>query len=162
MEKPVTIDGKEYASWSEWSNSPEHQEFLKSVKEAQDAYAQQAAEKFNALPSEEQLQMFYQIVKNIHQAELIDQGSYRHAIYNVFGFGYDAYTLGMDCGYMDLHNAIYSDEELKESLEKIFGLLNVEYDRKLFDRAMNILRYGCDKTGTSLRYRQLTLDLTWG
>jgi hypothetical protein len=37
---------------------------------------------------------------------MIDKGTYRYVLYDVFDFGPDAYSVGMECGYMDLHNAI--------------------------------------------------------
>tara|TARA_B110000285_G_scaffold71230_1_gene82043 strand:+ start:2888 stop:3031 length:144 start_codon:yes stop_codon:yes gene_type:complete len=40
-----------------------------------------------------------------------DQGSYRYALYNVFGFAPNMYTQGMHCGYFDLHNALVIDED---------------------------------------------------
>ena len=36
-----------------------------------------------------------------------DKGSYRYALYEVFGFEADSYIVGMDCGYLDLHNALF-------------------------------------------------------
>lgn len=32
-------------------------------------------------------------------------------LYDIFGFEADAYALGMDCGYMALHNSIKTEEE---------------------------------------------------
>ena len=55
---------------------------------------------------------FYAVIKRMHTAEIKDQGSYRYALYNVFGFAPNMYTQGMDCGYFDLHNAF------SESLDK--------------------------------------------
>ena len=39
------------------------------------------------------------------------KGSYRHALYSVFGFDPGMYSDGMDCGYMALHNAICDGED---------------------------------------------------
>lgn len=162
MDKEIAIGDKTYASWSEWTRSAEYQEYLQTLEEAKKRYEEEAAAKFKGLPYEEQLQMFFHVVKTMHQAEIVDQGSYRHALYDCFGFDTDSYALGMDCGYMDLHNAIHADSALEEGLEKVFDLLGVDYDRKLFKKALDILLYGFSNEGLSFRHKQLTLDLTWG
>lgn len=66
---------------------------------------------WNALPYEAQLDLFCAVVRRIHQAELVDKGSYRHTLYQVFKFDVDAYVRGMDCGYLALHNAIEVKDE---------------------------------------------------
>jgi len=67
---------------------------------------------WNGLSEAEREDAFYAVVKRIHTSELKDGGSYRHALYDVFGFGPNMYTSGMDCGFMALHNAIFDGEEL--------------------------------------------------
>jgi hypothetical protein len=69
---------------------------------------------WNGLTEEEREDAFYAVVKRIHKAELQDRGTYRWALYDVFGFDPGMYMRGMDCGYMALHNAIGDGEELVE------------------------------------------------
>lgn len=64
-----------------------------------------------ALPYDDKLRAFYSVVKRIHDGDIKQQGSYRYVLYDIFGFGPDAYGIGMECGYMTLHNAIKTDEE---------------------------------------------------
>ena len=66
---------------------------------------------WNGLTEEEREDAFYAVVKRIHKAELQDRGTYRYALYNVFGFDPGMYMKGMDCGYMALHNAVGDGEE---------------------------------------------------
>jgi hypothetical protein len=66
---------------------------------------------WNGLTEEEREDAFYAVVKRIHQAELKDKGTYRYALYNVFGFDGGMYMRGMDCGYMAIHNAIGDGED---------------------------------------------------
>ena len=61
---------------------------------------------WNGLTEKERQDAFYAVCKRIYQGEIIDQGSYRYILYNVFGFGPDMYGAGMDCGYMEIHNYI--------------------------------------------------------
>ena len=67
----------------------------------------------NHLTEKEREDAFYAVVKRIHRAELQDRGTYRYALYDVFGFDPGMYARGMDCGYMALHNAIYDGEDLQ-------------------------------------------------
>jgi hypothetical protein len=69
-------------------------------------YEKDCEEYWNNLPQEDQLKAFYSVVKRIYKGEIEDEGSYRHVLYGVFGFGLEAYVIGMECGYMDIHNAI--------------------------------------------------------
>lgn len=81
---------------------------------AAEAEYQQLCEDFwQSLSMEQQLQAFHSVVSRIHRGEIVDQGSYRHVLYEVFGFGPDSYYLGMLCGYMVLHNSIFTAEDLK-------------------------------------------------
>jgi len=65
---------------------------------------------WDSLTQKEREDAFYAVVKRIYKAELEDKGSYRYALYDVFGFDGSMYVRGMDCGYMAIHNAIFEDE----------------------------------------------------
>jgi hypothetical protein len=67
---------------------------------------------WNGLSEEEREEAFYAVCKRIHRAELVDRSTYRHALYDVFGFDMGMYGRGMDCGFMAIHNAIFDGEEL--------------------------------------------------
>jgi len=68
--------------------------------------AQEDYDWWNALPDEERLRAFRSVCRRIHQGDITERGSYRHVLYEVFGFDADSYVDGMDCGYMDIHNVI--------------------------------------------------------
>jgi hypothetical protein len=87
-------------------------EVMKEIENEQEAY-------WNSLSKEDQLKAFCAVSRRIHQAEILDQGTYRHALYGVFGFGPESYTQGMDCGYMAIHNSIMPDDH-DEKLLKAF------------------------------------------
>lgn len=61
---------------------------------------------WDSLTLEEQEHAFYAVVKRIYQSEIVDQGSFRWALYDVFNFGPEMYSRAMNCGYLELHNAI--------------------------------------------------------
>lgn len=68
---------------------------------------------WNGLTEEEREDAFYAVIKRMHKAEVEDRGTYRWALYDVFGFDPGMYGRGMDCGYMSLHNIIYDGLELE-------------------------------------------------
>jgi hypothetical protein len=78
---------------------------------AMKAYEAETDTWWESLSYDDKLRAFYSVVKRIHDGDIKQKGSYRYVLYDVFGFGPDAYGLGMECGYMSLHNAIKTDEE---------------------------------------------------
>lgn len=66
---------------------------------------------WDSLTEEEREDAFYAVVKRIHKAEMVDKGTYRWALYDVFRFDAGMYMRGMDCGYMALHNVIGNGED---------------------------------------------------
>ena len=86
--------------------SPMWQELSNMQMLAQKEYEQKVDEYWNSLDYEDQLKAFYAVCKRIYKGDVLDRGTYRYVLYEVFGFKEDAYVLGMDCGYMYLHNSI--------------------------------------------------------
>ena len=86
-------------------------ELGKIMREDRDEYDKEAESWWSNLPYEDRLKAFYSVCKRIHKGDIKDKGSYRYVLYEVFDFGFEAYTLGMNCGYMDIHNSIITDEE---------------------------------------------------
>jgi len=87
---------------ADWLNSEEIQELRKSFNAFE---KQQNAEDdawWDNLDQESRARAFRQITKLMHQAEVKDRGSYRWAIYDVFGLDYGD---GL-AHYMALHNLI--------------------------------------------------------
>lgn len=89
-------------SAGQWINSPE----LKALRQAWCEFEKhQNAEDdawWDSLDCDGKSQAFRQITKLMHKAEVLERGSYRYAIYDVFGLDYgDGLT-----HYMQLHNLI--------------------------------------------------------
>lgn len=79
-----------------------------------EAIAQREADQerfWESLSKEDQLKAFCAVSRRIYQGELVDHGSYRHVLYSIFGFGKEAYSAGMDAGYMAIHNALFPLED---------------------------------------------------
>ena len=81
-------------------------EVSEAYKEGANQYERECDEYWNALSYEERLKAFYSVISRVVKGELEDKGSYRYLLYDVFGFGPDAYTIGMECGFLRLHNSI--------------------------------------------------------
>jgi hypothetical protein len=94
------------------------EEARKAYKESSDAYDKAADDYWDQLSYDDKLMAFYSVVKRIHKAEVEDRGSYRWAIYDVFGFGFDSYSIAYDAGYMDIHNYIYGGIEAEKGEKK--------------------------------------------
>lgn len=98
-----------------WLNSPE----LKELQHAFAAYREQAVKEdamwWEGLSYEDQLKAFRNVCRRIYEGDVKRRGSYRHVLYDVFGFGPDAYADGMDCGYMSIHNFIWQGIEAENA-----------------------------------------------
>ena len=97
---------KKNVDWSDYLASPEHKAFLEELRITRLVYEDDVNTFWKNLSIDDQLKAFYAVVKPIHQGDYVESGSYRYVLYDIFQFGTDAYSLGMDCGYMDLHNTI--------------------------------------------------------
>ena len=95
-------------------NSQEWQDLSNEFNRAMNEIEQHSENKWNALSKEDQLDYFCAVVRRIHKGEVEDSRSYRGVLYDVFGFGPEAYAPAQMAGYLDIHNLIYdSDYEHK-------------------------------------------------
>ena len=81
------------------------------MEKAQRVYEHDNDTWWNGLTEKEREDAFYAVCKRIWKADGIDSGTYRYALYDVFGFDAGMYMQGMDCGYMAIHNAISNGED---------------------------------------------------
>ena len=92
-------------------------------------------EYWNSLSHDEQLKVFCAVSRRIHKGEIVDKGSYRYVLYNVFGFGPEAYARAQCSGYLSLHNAIYDGEQLqnriKDFVTKHMNITNDNLDSQI-------------------------------
>jgi hypothetical protein len=89
-------------------------EIGQEMEKAREEYEKQNEAWWNGLSEQEREDAFYAVCKRIWQADGMDNGTYRYALYEVFGFDPGMYGRGMDCGYMSIHNAIFDGEELQK------------------------------------------------
>jgi hypothetical protein len=146
MSKPFEINGKVYNSYTEWSNSDEHKELLKIEEEVQEQYTKKAKEYYDSLGMDNQLLLFFYITNIIFENYFKDNGSYRGLLYDKFGFGPEAYSLGMDSGMFTLHNSISTPDELEERFQKLMNFLNLELSKEQMISARNYFNQGFDNS----------------
>jgi hypothetical protein len=146
MSKPFEINGKVYNSYTEWSNSDEHKELLKIEEEVQEQYTKKAKEYYDSLGMDNQLLLFFYITNIIFENYFKDNGSYRGLLYDKFGFGPEAYSLGMDSGMFTLHNSISTPDELEERFQKLMNFLNLELSKEDLKSARNYFNQGFDNS----------------
>jgi len=147
MSKSFEVKGKIYNSYTEYSNSDEHKEFLKIEEEALEQYKQKSKECYDSLGMDNQLLLFFYITNVIFENYFKDNGSYRGLLYDKFKFGPEAYSLGMDSGMFTLHNSISTPDENEERFQKLIKFLKLELSKEDLNSARNIFTHGFDNSG---------------
>jgi len=97
-----------------WFDTPESRELAEVFKKISIKNEKDANDFWEGLSYEDKCNAFHAVVSRLHKGEVIDGGSYRYVLYDIFGFDLDMYTRGMDCGYIDLHNSIMTKDEYDE------------------------------------------------
>lgn len=82
-------------------------EISKIFNEAMAEIEKDSEDYWNSLSKEDQLKAFCAISRRIYKGEIEDRGTYRYVLYDVFGFGPEAYAAAQMAGYLSIHNSIY-------------------------------------------------------
>jgi hypothetical protein len=85
-------------------------EVMKKIELEQEDY-------WNSLSKEDQIKCFCAVARRIYQGDIVDKGSYRYVLYQIFGFGPESYAQAQMAGYLSIHNAIYDAEHESKVLE---------------------------------------------
>jgi hypothetical protein len=100
-----------------------NEELMKKLSEASDLFVEVMKELeneqetyWNSLTTEQQLMCFCAISRRIHKGEIEDGGTYRWVLYDVFGFGPEAYAAAQDAGYLAIHNSIMTPDQERKLL----------------------------------------------
>jgi hypothetical protein len=101
-------------------------ETQKIFDEIEKEYDAEANSFWDGLSQDDKQRAFYSVLKRLVQGELRDRGSYRYVLYDVFGFDSDSYFMGMNCGYMELHNSIYTQQEMRELRDRELASKGIE------------------------------------
>lgn len=117
------------------------QEVMDELHETGNAFAKAAAEYqqmansyYSGLEPEEQLWAFCSIVEKLCKGELDEYRSYRGILYDIFGWGPEAYAAAQCAGFLGLHNSIYRFEDLEHVMTSTLKELEITVDpEKLSD-----------------------------
>lgn len=102
-------------SLSNWLNSPGFVELQRAFQEHRECTVREDAEWWEGLSEEDRLRAFRCVCSRIYDGDVRKRGSYRYVLYETFGFGPEAYSDGMDCGYMSIHNLIWQGIETENA-----------------------------------------------
>ena len=96
-------------------------ELGQEIEKGREQYEQDTDSWWDNLTEKEREDAFYSVIKRMYKAEVQDRGTYRWALYDVFGFDAGMYGAGMDCGYMAMHNIIFDglDFEKMRSVDRL-------------------------------------------
>jgi hypothetical protein len=103
-------------------------ELSQLFEEIEKNYDNDANTWWEKLSEDERQLAFYSVVKRLVKGEIEDRGSYRYVLYDVFGFDASAYVMGMNCGFMELHNSIYTREEMRELRDRELASKGIEVE----------------------------------
>jgi hypothetical protein len=108
-----------------------------------DILESKSEEFWNSLTKEQQLDVFCAVCRRIYQSEIIDKGSYRYTLYDVFKFGPESYSPALDAGYLTIHNRIYTDDDINDFITKIkkFGEENNISEEKISNLITTLYLY---------------------
>jgi hypothetical protein len=84
---------------------------------------------WNNLSYDDQLKAFFSVCKRIYQGDVKDRRSYRGVLYDTFNFESDAYGIGMQCGYMHIHNLISEGIDAKEIMKDHANSMKEDYTK---------------------------------
>jgi hypothetical protein len=116
------------------------------VEEDIKSYDSQTDKWWDTLSEEQKHKAFYSVMKRVSDGET--QGfSYRKILYSVFGFGKDSYSLGMSCGFFNLHQMFEPNtrEVTKLKIEAAFNACGIEKDRIDWDKINRVLHWDINK-----------------
>ena len=100
----------------------------RALNKAMNEYQQMANSYYSGLEPEEQLWAFCSIVEKLCKGELDEHRSYRGVLYDVFGWGPEAYAAAQCAGFLGLHNAIYSFDDLENVMTSTLKELEITVD----------------------------------
>ena len=97
---------------------------------------QQQEEYWASLTKEQQLDLFCCVVRRMVKGEIDDNRSYRGVLYDVFGWGPEAYATAQMAGYLNLHNAIFKKERIHEILVSVLKDVDIDIDPEVLNQVL--------------------------
>lgn len=88
---------------------------------------------WSKLTTEEQMSAFNCVIRRLYEGEIVQQRSYRGVLYDVFGFGPEAYARAQMAGFLAVHNAIVTIDEESKQLAAFAKFLGVDVTNEKID-----------------------------
>ena len=110
-------------------------ELGQEIEKGREQYEQDTDSWWDNLTEKEREDAFYSVIKRMYKAEVQDRGTYRWALYDVFGFDPSMYGAGMDCGYMAMHNIIFDGLDF-EKMRSVDRLEVIDEDGRAYVRGI--------------------------
>ncbi len=110
-------------------------ELGQEIEKGREEYENTVDSWWDNLTEKEREDAFYSVIKRMYKAEVQDRGTYRWALYDVFGFDPGMYGAGMDCGYMALHNIIYDGLDF-EKMKTVDRMEVIDEDGRAYVRGI--------------------------
>ena len=133
-------------------------QYEEAVEKFKQGFRTLCEQEWNSLPEEQRVKIWYYVCNQIYVNEFVDKGSYRHLLYNLFKFDTEAYTLGMDCGLMEIHNSITTTEDLRDNAALALRHFGLELpENSSFEDFMMCLKHGIT-TKRTIKNQQLSFD----
>lgn len=82
---------------------------------------------WESLNQQEKLYAFCAIIKRLKEAELDENKSYRGVLYDKFEFSHESYGLAQLSGFLQLHNSIYTKNDILNILKKYLIEHNISF-----------------------------------
>jgi hypothetical protein len=80
---------------------------MKKIEEDQEKF-------WSSLSKEDQLKVFCCVMRRLFDGEIKNPRSYRGVLYDIFGFGPEAYAQAQSAGFLALHNSIMDEDEFNK------------------------------------------------
>lgn len=101
----------------------------KAFSEAMDNIEKESEAYWNTLTDQQRLDVFCAVCRRIYKGDIELKGSYRYVLYDVFGFGPEAYAPAQLAGYLAIHNSIYDSDYEEKLLIRFAEFVGVDKDK---------------------------------
>lgn len=118
------------AAMEEW------RKFGEQFRKAMDEIEQDSEAYWNGLSQEDQLKVFCAVSRRIYKGELVDRRSYRGVLYDVFGFGPEAYAPAQCANYLEIHNALYGADTF-DKMERVNRIEVIDADGRAYTKYLS-------------------------
>ena len=109
-------------------------EFGNMFQEAMKQVEKEEEEWWDSLTEDQQISALCCVSRRIHKGDIEDNGTYRYVLYDVFGFGPEAYARAQMAGYLAIHNAIVTANSERLILDRFCKMHNIENAEELINK----------------------------